>query len=179
MDVVKLYPQYNLTQERRQQNPTTPVSFERRSGVDRRNEDRIKLDTNLTRDIFEIRSKVSQIPLIGNSNGGNQNIQKTEANKIEAPINQTQNISKAAQNDIKTDQFVKTTKPNTTESPSFGANPKSDAGALAGVFAAMLGGVLASTMLGVAGVAIAIGIGGYFGGKFLKNAIVSHIKGKK
>lgn len=174
MDVVKLYPQYNLTRERRKQNPDTPVSFERRSGVDRRAEDRIKLDTNLTRDIFEIKSKVSQIPLMGK-----QIEQKPEVNKVENTINHIQNASKAAQNEIKTDQFIKTTKPDSQQSPSFEARPKSDTGALAGVFASILGGVLASTMIGVAGIAVAIGIGGYFGGKFLKNAIVSHIKGRK
>lgn len=174
MDVVKLYPQYNLTQERRKQNPDTPVSFERRSGVDRRDKDRIKLDTNLTRDIFEIKSKVSQIPLMGKPID-----QAPEVNKVESTTNHIQNASKAAQNEIKTDQFIKTTKPDSQQSPSFEAKPKSDAGALAGVFAAILGGVMASTMLGVAGVALAIGIGGYFGGKFLKNAIVSHIKDKK
>lgn len=179
MDVVKLYPQYNLTQERRKQNPDTPVSFERRSGVERRNEDRIKLDTNLTRDIFEIKSKVSQIPLIGNPIGGKQIEQTPQVNKVENTTNHIQNASKAAQNEIKTDQFIKTTKPDSQQSPSFEAKPKSDTGALAGVFASILGGVLASTMIGVAGIAVAIGIGGYFGGKFLKSAIVSHIKGRK
>lgn len=174
MDIVKLYPQYNITQERRKQNPNTPVSFERRSGVERRNEDRIKLDTNLTRDIFEIKSKVSQIPLMGK-----QVTQTPEVNKVENTTNHIQNASKATQNELKTDQFIKTTKPDSQQNPVFEAKPKSDAGALAGVFAAILGGVMASTMIGVAGIAVAIGIGGYFGGKFLKNAIVSHIKGKR
>lgn len=173
MDVVKLYPQYNLTQERRKQNPDTPVSFERRSGVDRRDKDRIKLDTNLTRDIFEIKSKVAQIPLMGKPIE-----QPAEVNKVEHTTNHIQNASKAVQNEIKTDQFIKTTKPDSQQSPSFEARPKSDTGALAGVFASILGGVLASTMIGVAGIAVAIGIGGYFGGKFLKSAIVSHIKGR-
>lgn len=159
MDVVKLYPQYNTMRERRQEaNPISPVSFERRSGQDRRSDDRVKLDTNLTRDIFEIKNKVAQI--------------QQSAPKF------TQNISKAAQNSIKTDQFVKSTKPIVQDSPKEIAKSNSKTGALGGVLAAVLGGTIASAFLGVAGVGVAIGIGAYFGGKFLKNAIVSHIKNK-
>lgn len=184
MDVVRLYPQYNIMQERRQQNaPVSPVAFERRSGTERRSGDRIKLDTNLTRDIFEIKSKVSQIENIG-QNSGQQSAQKLTKNvapqKAER-ITFSHNISKAAQNSIKTDQFIKTTKsnsPNLADSPKEIAKSKSNAGALAGVLAVILGGTLASTFLGVAGVGIAIGIGTYFGGKFLKSAIVSHLKNK-
>lgn len=172
MDVVKLYPQYNITKERRQQNAPSPVAFERRSGVDRRSDDRVKLDTTLTRDIFEIKNKVSQIQ---------QATQKLAPQKAEKTTF-TQNISKAAQGSIKTDQFIKNIKANSenlTDSPKTLAKYKSDAGAIAGIIGVMLGGILASTFLGIAGVGIAIGLGVYFGGKLLRSAIVSHLKNKQ
>lgn len=160
LDVVKLYPQYNIIRERRQQkSPVSPFNIERRSGVDRRSDDRPKLDTTLTRDIFEIKSKVAQI-------------QKHEK------VTFNQNISKAAQNSLKTDQFIKATKPTLQERPKEIAKSNSQAGTLSGVLGVILGGTLASAFLGVAGVGIALGIGVYFGGKFLKNVIVSHLKNK-
>ena len=173
MDVVKLYPKYNTMRERRQEaNPISPVSFERRSGQDRRSDDRVKLDTNLTRDIFEIKSKVAQIQQSGQKLTQNATSQKEEKTTF------TENVSKAAQNSIKTDQFIKSTKPVVQDSPKEIAKSKSRAGALGGVLAVVLGGTLASAFLGVAGAGVAIGLGVYFGGKFLKNAIVSHIKNK-
>lgn len=170
MDVVRLYPQYNIIKERRQPTaPILPISFERRSGFDRRSDDRIKLDTTLTRDIFEIKGKVAQIQQIA---------QKSAPQKTEK-ITFNQNIAKAAQNSIKTDQFIKATNStNLADTPKKIAKPKSDAGALAGILAVVLGGTLASAFLGVAGVGIAIGLGAYFGGKALRSAIVSHLKNK-
>ena len=57
--VNRLYPQYRQSQDRRQQN--IPVAVDRRSGRDRRSEDRVQLDTQLTKDIFQVKSKVAQI----------------------------------------------------------------------------------------------------------------------
>ena len=168
IDVVKLYPQYNIKSDRRQQNNQAPVTFERRQSTDRRSEDRIKLDTNLTRDIFEIKSKVSQIQNPVNKSDTNLSNSKLDKTKF------TSTASNAALNSIKTDQFVKTTKSVVSNTQKY----KSDTSALAGVFAAMIGGVLAAPLIGIAGVGLAIGIGAYFGGKFLKSAIVAHIKNK-
>lgn len=176
MDVVRLYPQYNILYERRQQQaPVSPIAFERRSGVDRRSEDRVKLDTNLTRDIFEIKSKVAQIQKVNNpssqSNTNNLSFtQNTSPQKTEK-VAFSQNISN-------TDQFIKSRKPTVTESPKEIAKSKSHSGALGGMLAVILGGTLASTFLGVTGIGIAIAVGAYFGGRVLKNAIVSHIKNK-
>lgn len=168
LDVIKLYPQYNIISERRQKfapvSPVSPSGVERRSGMDRRNDDRVKLDTNLTKDIFEIKSKVAQI-------------QKHQSNSLEK-ITFSQNITKATQHSLKTDQFIKSTKPTLTESPKELAKSKSEVGALAGLAGVVLGGTLASAFLGVAGVGIAIGLGAYLGAKFLRSAIVSHMKNK-
>lgn len=162
LEVNRLYPQYIVMKERRQQ--TAPVSVERRSGMDRRSDNRVKLDTTLTRDIFEVKNKVNQI-------------QKTAQKNIEK-VTFTKNIHKAIQNSIKTDQFIKTTKSTPAENSKIVAKAKSDAGAIAGILAAVLGGTLASAFLGIAGVGIAIGLGAYFGGKILRSAIVSHLKNK-
>lgn len=165
LEVSKLYPQYIVMTDRRQQaSGVSPISFERRSGMDRRSENRVILDTTLTRDIFEVKNKVTQI-------------QKTAHKNIEK-ITFSQNISKATQNLLKADQFIKTTKPTFTDSPKIVAKAKSDAGAIAGILAVVLGGTLASAFLGVAGIGVAIGLGAYFGGKILRSAIISHLKNK-
>lgn len=54
--ISSLYPQYQRSQDRRQQN--IPVAIDRRSGKDRRSEDRVQLDTRLTRDIFEVKKYI-------------------------------------------------------------------------------------------------------------------------
>lgn len=166
LEVNRLYPQYVIMQERRQQN--APVNVERRSGIDRRSNDRVKLDTTLTRDIFEVKNKVAQV----------QKVPQKEAEKVTF----TQNAPKAALHAINSDQFIKSTKTNSMDnavgSSKIVAKSKSQAGALAGLLGVVLGGTLASAFLGVAGVGLAIGLGAYFGGKLLRGAIVSHLKNK-
>ena len=57
--VTRLYPQYQRSQDRRQQN--IPVAVERRSGNDRRGGERVSLDKQLTKDIYDVKSKVARI----------------------------------------------------------------------------------------------------------------------
>lgn len=161
-DMIRLYPQYNVTKERRQQ--SAPVDFERRSGVDRRSDDRVKLDTGLTKDLFEIKNKVSQIQ---------QNTQKT----VEK-TSFTQNVSNAAQNSIKADQFIKTTNQNNDNNPKEAAKPESHEGSMLGMLSAALGGTITSTFLGVAGVVIAATVGAFAGAKALTKTIVTHLRKK-
>lgn len=165
MDVIKLYPQYNIVKDRRVQvAPISPIAYERRSGEDRRGDDRIKLDTTLTRDIFELKSKVAQF-------------QKSEPKETKGTAF-TQNAAKAAQNSIKTDQFIKTVKPGDKESPKEAAKSNSQIGTMAGLISVVLGGTLASAFFGVAGVIAALAIGGFVGGKLLRTAITNHLKNK-
>lgn len=161
LDVVKLYPQYNMTQDRRQQKVSVP--FERRSGVDRRSDNRVKLDTNLTRDIFEVRSKISQM-------------QKVEPQKTEK-LTFSQNISKAAPHLAKNDQFIKTIKPDINKPKPLDKKDLHE-GILGGAIASIFGGAIASTLCGAAAAGIALGLGVYLGGKLLKNAIALHINKK-
>lgn len=158
MDVVKLYPQYNITKERRAQ--SMPVSFERRSGVERRLGDRVQLDTNLTRDLFEVRSKVSQL--------------QTSAKQKAENIVSAQKISMAPQ--INKDEFIRTKPANDNPKPI--EKTDTQEGALGLALGAIFGGAVASTFLGSAGIGIALGLGVYFGGRLLKEAVSHHITKK-
>ncbi len=163
LEVQKLYPQYKAIQDRRQQ--SVPVESERRSGVERRSADRVQLDTNLTRDIFEIKSKVSQL-------------QKPESNNV-SKVAFTQNSEKASINSLKSDTFVKTTKTDATNTERNKPSSKPTSPALAvGVLASVMAGVVASTFMGPAGVCVAAGLGVYFGGKLIKQVIETHMKDK-
>ena len=94
--ISSLYPQYQRNQDRRQQN--IPVAVERRSGVDRRSQDRVVLDTQLTKDIFEVKSKVAKLESI--------------APALFAQQVTTQNPTFASMNNFTQDQLVKETKPD-------------------------------------------------------------------
>ncbi len=151
---MQLYPQYQVVSDRRKKN--VPVAFERRSGVERRSENRVAMDTKLTRDIFEVKNKVAQL-------------QKTN------PVNFSQDVSKAATNSIKTDQFVKQDFSKTAEKLAESKESPSTTAMLGGILAIALGGVVASSLLGPAGAIVAIGFGAYMGGKVLKEMVVSHM----
>ena len=51
--IQRLYPQYQRSQDRRQRD--IPVAIDRRSGQDRREQDRVVMDKQLTKDIFEVK----------------------------------------------------------------------------------------------------------------------------
>jgi len=165
MDYIRLYPQYNIVQERRKQqinfSPNANILFERRSGEDRRSGDRVQLDTNLTRDIFEVKNKVVQLQ------------QKTSPQNVSF----MRTLEKIAPSS--TDKFVRIIKPTQIETPRQIQKEKSEAGSVGGVIAAMLGGIMASTFLGTAAVGVVVGLGVYFGAKLVKNALLSHVKDKK
>ncbi len=160
LDVNRLYPQYSVSSERRKQNISVP--FERRSGVDRRSEERISMDTNLTRDIFEVRNSISEFQ---------KNTQKTaEKYNIDATA------ATSAPASVEADQFIKTQKEKTVEPvENTKYEPPSTMALMGGILAVAMGGVIATTLLGTAGAVIAVGFGAYIGGKVLKQAIVNQI----
>lgn len=163
LEVQRLYPQYKSIADRRQN--VQPVSFERRSGVERRSQDRVQLDTNLTRDIFEIKSKINQI-------------QKPESNNV-SKVAFTQKMENSAINSLKADTFVKSVKDEPSQNIKPSSKSSSGAAATAGVLACALGGALLTTFLGPVAGGVALGIGAYVGGKFLKQAIEIHMRDKK
>lgn len=136
-----------------------PVSFERRSGIERRTDQRVQLDTKLTRDIFEVRNKVSQL-----QSSSKQKVENTASFK---------GISMAPQ--VSKDEFVRT-KP--ADNPKPIQKTDSQEGALGLALGAIFGGAVASTFLGSAGIGIALGLGVYFGGKLFKEAVSHHMTRK-
>lgn len=161
LEVQKLYPQYRAIKDRRVENVEVP--FERRSGTERRSQNRVDLDSNLTRDIFEIKSRVAQL-------------QKPNQKNIEK-ISFTQNSAKILQNQLNKDQFIKTIKSNQPDAIK-STKGQSSAVLASGILASVLGGIIAAAMIGPAGVGIAIGIGSYFGLKLLKQVVSLHLENK-
>lgn len=153
-----LYPQYQYSKDRRQQN--VPVAFERRSGVERRTEDRVQLDTQLTRDIFEVKGKIKDITGTIGFNSSHKN-----ANNI---------ASTNAANSAQADQFIKTKTLEEMNAPKQNSSKSLETGLLA----VALAGVLFTPFIGTAGVVIALGATLYVGGKVLKNAIAEQAKDK-
>lgn len=150
-----LYPQYQYSKDRRQQN--VPVAFERRSGVERRTEDRVQLDTKLTRDIFEVKGKIKDI---------------TGTISFDSAQNNIKNIADTnAINSVQGDEFIKTKNiedMNLTENNS----QKTSAKALeTSLLAIALAGVLFTPFIGAAGAVIALGAVLYVGAKVLKVAV--------
>lgn len=161
-DITRLYPQYQRTQDRRKQN--IPVAVDRRSGVDRRSSDRVALDSKLTRDIFEVKSKVAQLESLS---------PKLFENNV---VKQAPSFS--SMNQTTQDILVKETKPDPTEIARQEAklmNRQATAFQL-GVIAASLAAAIGLASLSSAGAVIAVGTGLYIGARILKSLIVRELK---
>ena len=158
--ITSLYPQYQYSNDRRQQN--IPVEFDRRSGTDRRAQDRVKLDEKLTRDIFEVKGKIKDI---------------TGTISFDSSQNNVKNLANInAISSVQSDEFVKTK--NQSEQTAR-ANTTSDSPSRpleAGLLAVALAGVLFTPFIGPIGAVIALGSTVYVGAKLLKSAIVEQTK---
>ena len=161
----RLYPQYQRSQDRRQQN--IPVAVERRSGRDRRGEDRVVLDKQLTRDLYDVKSKVAKLEAL-NPKIFEDNVTK-QAPTFSSMNNMTQDI------------LVKETKPDYAEIARREAKiedmeaTKFQIGMIA---FALLAAVGLST-LSSAGAVIAVGTALYIGGRILKTVIANQISDDK
>src|SRR5574344_462735 len=147
IEMNKLYPQYGFVSDRRKQN--VPVAVDRRSGIDRRTGTRINLDNNLTRDINDVKTKLTQ-----------SNDVKF-GNKAQT-ISFTQNASKAVQHALPKDVFVKSTRDSEVarQTANIEVNKKySSDTMLAGVLGSVFIGTLVAGSAGVAGIAIVAGLG--------------------
>ncbi|MDD3237940.1 MAG: hypothetical protein PHV37_07585 [Candidatus Gastranaerophilales bacterium] len=161
LEVQRLYPQYKAIADRRQS--SVPVDVERRSGRERRSQDRVVMDTRLTRDIFEIKSRVNSL-------------QKPEASNVTKVAN-VQNTEKAAATAGVADSFVKAKSPENTSSIK-DYKPSKESQVAAGAIVGALGGVLGAALLGPVAAGVAAGIGMFVGGKFLAYAVQNHLNGK-
>ncbi len=156
--IANLYPQYKITPDRRQQN--IPVAIERRSGHDRRSKDRVMLDSQLTRDIFEVKSKIAQLESL--------------APKFFETNVTTKPPTFGNMNNLTQDQLVKQTKPIDIKEIERKQAELQDRASLSfqiGVITAALAfGVALASMTGI-GAVIAIGTSLYVGGRILKAVI--------
>ena len=155
--ISNLYPQYQYSQERRQN--SVPVAIERRSGTDRRNENRINIDSKLTRDIYEVKGQIAKLDNLFNH-------QHTVLQSFGAKNNLTQ------------DQFVRTTKIDSTEMIRQESKQKqnSDTSLKLGMLASVLAGMATVSFLGPIGAVIAAGSAFYIGSKLLKTTIESEFR---
>lgn len=161
-NLTNLYPQYRRTADRRQQN--IPVAVERRSGVDRRSQERVALDSKLTKDIYEVKSQVAKLEALA---------PKLFENNVT-----TQSPTFASMNNFTQDQLVKEAKPD----PSAIARQKAqlqDKASVSfqiGILSAALAGAIAVSFMGTTGAVIAIGTSLYIGARVVKALIVKEMK---
>ena len=160
--VNRLYPQYQRSQDRRQQN--IPVAVERRSGRDRRSEDRVVLDKQLTRDLYDVKAKVAKLEALS-PKIFEDNVTK-QAPTFSAMNNMTQDI------------LVKESKPDFSEIARREAEIESMEATKfqIGMIAAALVAAVGLSFLSSAGAVIAIGTALYIGGRVLKTLIANQIK---
>ncbi|MBQ3641867.1 hypothetical protein II906_08100, partial [bacterium] len=152
--VKRLYPQYEGSEDRRKQN--IPVAIDRRSGQDRRGADRVSLDKQLTRDIFEVKSKVAKIESFS-PKLFIDNVTK-QAPSFSSMTNNTKDI------------LVKEQKPDPTELARLEAKiqEKEATKFQIGVIAAAMAAAIGLSFLSSAGAVIALGTGLYIGARVLK-----------
>lgn len=160
--IASLYPQYQKSQDRRQQN--IPVAIDRRSGRDRRSEDRVVLDKQLTRDIYSVKAKVAKLEALA-------------PKLFEANISRTA-PSFGAKNNMEQDILVKETKPDMAELARQEAKlqDKASTSFQLGVISAALAAAIAVSFMGSAGAVIAIGTSLYIGARVIKALIAKELK---
>ncbi len=159
--ITGLYPQYQSGSDRRQND--VPVAVDRRSGNDRRSKDRIALDKQLTRDIFEVKSKVARLEAIA---------PKLFENNVT-----TQAPTFSSMNNTSQDLIVKESKPDNTEIARQEAKLQktADTSFKAGVIAAALAASIAVSFMGTAGAVIAVGTSIYIGARILKIMVAKEL----
>ncbi|MBQ9245181.1 hypothetical protein IJ182_02815 [bacterium] len=160
-NILNLYPQYRRSEDRRQQN--IPVAVDRRSGQDRRSQDRVALDKQLTKDIYDVKSQVSKF--------------ENFAPKLFADNITTQSPNFASMNNFTQDQLVKETKPDPSAIARQEAKLQDQASNSfkAGILSAALAAAIAVSFLGPTGAVIAVGTGLYIGGRILKTVIAKEM----
>lgn len=163
--ITSLYPQYQKSEDRRQQN--IPVAIERRSGKDRRSQERVVMDRQLTRDIFEVKSQVAKLEAL--------------APKLFESRVTTQSPTFSSMNNMTQDQLVKESKPDPSAIARQEAQlqDKASTSFQVGILTAALAGAIAVSFMGSAGAVIAIGTSLYIGARILKTLIAREIKNEE
>lgn len=162
-NITNLYPQYKISQDRRQQN--IPVAVERRSGKDRRSSDRVQLDAQLTRDIFQVKEQVAKLEML--------TPKFFESNVTTKPP------TFGSMNNLANDQLVKQVKPLDIAEIERKQEELQDRASLSfqiGVIGSALAFGIAISFMTNIGAVIAIGTSLYIGVKVLKALIAKEIK---
>jgi len=158
--ISRLYPQYQFNNDRRKNN--IPVPFERRSGRERRSEDRIMLDSRLTRDIYQVKEQAAKLESLA---------PKLFSRNVS--IHQPDFLSK---NNLEHDQFLRASKPDMTEKIRQEAKSKFDTGLKIGIVSGIAAGITALAFLGPIGAAAAAGSVFYIILSASKKAAEAHLK---
>lgn len=160
--ITSLYPQYQKSEDRRKQN--IPVAIDRRSGRDRRSADRVALDKQLTKDLYDVKSKIAKL--------------ETLAPKLFEKNVTTQAPTFGSMNNFTQDQLVKESKPDFSAMARQEAKLQDRASTSfqVGVLSAALAGAIAVSFMGTAGAVIAIGTGLYIGARVIKALMVKELK---
>ncbi|MBQ4122864.1 hypothetical protein IJD44_03970 [bacterium] len=162
-NITSLYPQYKISQDRRQQN--IPVAVERRSGRDRRSTDRVQLDTQLTRDIFQVKEQVAKLEALSPK--------FFEANVTTKPP------TFGSMNNLANDQLVKQAKPVDIAEIERKQEELKDRASLAfqvGVIGGALAFGVAISFMSNINMVIALTTAVYIGGRILKALIARELQ---
>lgn len=161
--IVSLYPQYQRSEDRRKQN--IPVAVERRSGKDRRSEDRVVLDKQLTKDIFEVKSHLAKLD--------------TFAPGLFVDRVSSQAPTFASRSVLGTDNLQKTvTKPDFKEikKEEEKLQDRASMSFQIGVLSTALAGAIAISFMGPTAAVIALGTTAYIGARVLKAVMVKEMQ---
>lgn len=163
--IQRLYPQYQRSQDRRQRD--IPVAIDRRSGQDRRNQDRVVMDKQLTKDIFEVKSQIAKIESLS---------PKLFSDNV---IKQAPTFS--AMNNMTQDVLLKEAKPDPSELArrEIALKEKEATTFKAGIFAFAIAAAIGLSCLSTVGAVIAVGTGLYVGVRALKAVITKEMQDKE
>ena len=163
--IVSLYPQYQRSKDRRQQD--IPVAIDRRSGIERRSPNRVQLDTQLTRDIYDVKSKIAKLEAM--------------APKLFEKNVTTQAPTFASMNNLTQDTLVKQAKPDPAAIARQEAalQERASNSFLIGALAVVLAGAISIPFMGSTGVIVAIGTSIYMGARILKTLIAKELENEK
>lgn len=159
--ITRLYPQYQRSTDRRQQN--IPVAVERRSGKDRRSQDRVVMDKQLTKDIYQVKAQIAKLEAL--------------SPKLFSENVTTKNPTFASMNNFTQDQLVKESKPDMSAIARQEAQLQNKASTSfqLGILSAALAGAIAVSFMGSVGAVIAIGTSLYIGARVLKVLITKEL----
>ena len=163
--ISELYPQYQRSKDRRQQN--IPVAIERRSGNERRSPERVDFDKKLTKDLYDIKNQLAKIEAL--------------SPKLFTSRVTTEQPTFSSMNNDTQDRLVKESKPDMSEIERKEAQlqEKASTAFQLGILTAALTAALAVSFTGTIGALIGIGTFIYVGARVFKTLLVKELQDDK